>query len=34
MVKSKYVDKTKWVFQTKKVPLIIIILPYEVDGDG
>ena len=33
MVKSKYADKTKWVFKTKKVPLMIIILPYEVDGD-
>ena len=33
MVESKYVDKTKWVFKTKKVPLMIIILPNEVDDD-
>ena len=34
MVKSKYANKTKWIFKTKKVPLMIIILPNEVDGDG
>ena len=33
MVKSKYVDKQSG-FKTKKVPLMIIILPNEVDGDG
>ena len=33
MVKSKYANKTKWVFKTKKVPLMIIILPNEMDGD-
>ena len=33
MVESKYADKTKWVFKTKKVTVIIIILPNEVDGD-
>ena len=34
MVKSKYADNIKWDFKTKKVPLMIIILPNEVDGDG
>ena len=33
-LKSKYADKTKWNIKTKKVPLVIIILPNEVDGDG
>ena len=33
MVKRKYIDKTKWVIKTKKAPLMIIILPNEVDGD-
>ena len=34
MAKSKYADKTKWIIKTKKVPLMIIILPSKVDGDG
>ena len=28
----KYADKTKWIIKTNKVPLMIIILPNEVDG--
>ena len=34
MIKSKYANKTKWIFKTNKVPLMIIVLPNEVDGDG
>ena len=34
MVKSKYADKQSGFFKTKKVSLMIIILPNEVDGDG
>ena len=34
MVKSKYADKQNGLFRTKKVPLMIIILSNEVDGDG
>ena len=30
-LKSKYADKTKWIIKTKKVPLMTIILPSEVD---
>ena len=33
-LKNKYADKTKWIIKTKKVPLMIIILRCEVDGDG
>ena len=33
MVKSKYVDKQSRFLKTKEVPLMIIILPNEVDGD-
>ena len=34
MVKSKYADKNSGFLKTKKVSLIIIMLPNEVDGDG
>ena len=34
MAKSKYADKTKWIIKSKKVPLMMIILPSEVDDDG
>ena len=34
MAKSKHADKTKWIIKSKKVPLMMIILPSEVDGDG
>ena len=27
-------DKTKWMIKSKKVPLMMIILPSEVDDDG
>ena len=32
MVKSKYVEKHSGFIETKKIPLMIIILPNEVDG--
>ena len=34
MAKSKHADKTKWIIKAKKAPLIMIILPSEVDDDG
>ena len=34
MAKSKYVDTTKWMIKSKIVPLMMIILPSEVDDDG
>ena len=34
MVKSKYADKQSGFLKTKNVPLMITILPNEVDGDG
>ena len=34
MAKSKYADKTKWIIRSKKVPLMMIIFPSEVDEDG
>ena len=33
-LKSNMMIKQKWIIKTKKVPLMIIILPNEVDGDG
>ena len=33
-LKAKYADKTKWMINSKKVPLMMIILPSEVDDDG
>ena len=34
LAKSKHADKTKWIIKAKKVPLMMIILPSEVDDDG
>ena len=34
LAKTKHADKTKWIIKAKKVPLMMIILPSEVDGDG
>ena len=34
MAKRKYADKIKWIIKAKKVPLMMIILPSEVDDDG
>ena len=33
-LKAKYADKIKWMIKSKKVPLMMIILPSEVDDDG
>ena len=33
-LKANMLDKTKWMIKSKKVPLMMIILPSEVDDDG
>ena len=33
-LKANMLIKTKWIIKTKKVSLMIIILPSEVEGDG